>query len=105
MSRALRVCGSDVLIATTMARGPGRLNVNTGDTVSFQGTDTIFFPQRLSERFSYSPELARWLRENAKRFDLVHIHAIFSHPCLAAARACQKSGVPYVVRPLGSLDP
>ena len=105
MSRALRVCGTDVLIATTNADGPDRLKVNTGEEVSFQGTDTIFFRQRLSERFTYSPELARWLRGNAERFDLVHIHAVFSHPCLAAARACQKSGVPYVVRPLGSLDP
>ncbi len=105
MLRALSVCGTGVLIATTNADGPDRLNVNTGEKVSFQETDTIFFPQRLSERFTYSPELARWLRENAGRFDLVHIHAIFSHPCLAAARACQKSGVPYVVRPLGSLDP
>ena len=105
MSRALSVGGTDVLIATTNADGPDRLNVNTGEKVSFQETDTIFFPQRLSERFTYSPELARWLRENVEVFDLVHIHAIFSHPCLAAARACQNSGVPYVVRPLGSLDP
>jgi len=105
MSRALSGSGTEVLIATTNADGPGRLTVNTGETLSFQGADTIFFPQRLSERFTYSPELARWLRGNAGRFDLVHIHAVFSHPCLAAARACQRSGVPYVVRPLGSLDP
>jgi glycosyltransferase involved in cell wall biosynthesis len=49
--------------------------------------------------------MKRWLNSNVSRFDAVHIHAVFSHPCLAAARACQKRGVPYVVRPLGSLDP
>jgi len=35
----------------------------------------------------------------------VHIHAVFSHACLAAAQACRRHKVPYVVRPLGTLDP
>src|SRR5205823_6494495 len=38
-------------------------------------------------------------------FDVVHAHAVFSYAPLAAARACQAHGVPYIVRPLGSLDP
>src|SRR6185369_7004804 len=38
-------------------------------------------------------------------FDVVHIHAVFNHSSIAAARACRKHLVPYVVRPLGTLDP
>jgi len=105
MSCALEAGGVEVLVATTDADGPDRLRVQKGTTVRHQGAETIFFPVRLSERFSYSPKLARWLNKNVKNFDVVHIHAIFSHPSLAAASACQRSGVPYLVRPLGSLDP
>jgi len=36
---------------------------------------------------------------------VVHIHAVFNHACIATARACQKNKIPYVVRPLGTLDP
>lgn len=105
MSRALQASGIEVLIATTDADGPARLSVCKGMPISHQGAETIFFPVRLSERFSYSPKLARWLNKNVKNFDVVHIHAIFSHPSLEAAGACRRNGVPYIVRPLGSLDP
>jgi glycosyltransferase involved in cell wall biosynthesis len=105
MCRALGTSGVEVLVATTDSDGPGRLPVETSRISSYQDVDTIFFPVRFTEKFSYSPKLARWLDETTPSFDLVHIHAIFSHPSLAAAIACQKLGVPYVVRPLGSLDP
>ena len=36
---------------------------------------------------------------------MVHIHAVFSHACLAAAQSCRRHRVPYIVRPLGTLDP
>ncbi|HKG78650.1 MAG TPA: glycosyltransferase, partial [Pyrinomonadaceae bacterium] len=36
---------------------------------------------------------------------LAHIHAVFNHSSVAAAHVCLKAGVPYVVRPLGTLDP
>jgi glycosyltransferase involved in cell wall biosynthesis len=46
-----------------------------------------------------------WLKANVSDFDVVHIHAVFNHACVAAAKACRKFGVPYIVRPLGTLDP
>jgi glycosyltransferase involved in cell wall biosynthesis len=93
------------MVATTDADGSNRLAVQTGTPTDFQGTETIFFPRQLSERFGYSYPLASWLKSNVASFDVVHIHAVFSHPCLAAARACRQHGVPYIIRPLGSLDP
>lgn len=111
MCRALRQEGLDVLIATTDADGPSRLPVPVACVLEYQerpdhpGVRTIFFSGQWGERFNYSPALARWIEANVERFDVVHIHAVFSHPCLAAARACRKHGVPYIVRPLGSLDP
>ena len=105
MCRALQKDGVDVLLATTDADGRARLPVPLATELDRRGVRTLFFSGRWGERFNYSPALARWLNANVETFDLVHVHAVFSHPCLAAARACRKHGVPYVVRPLGSLDP
>jgi len=105
MCRALSVRGVEIVLATTDADGRSKLSVDLGIDVDFRGTRTLFFPARLGERFNYSPALARWLDTHVTEFDVVHIHAVFSHPCLAAARACRKHSVPYIVRPLGSLDP
>ena len=105
MCRALQREDIEVLIATTDADGPARMPVPLVEELEYQGVRTIFFPASLGERFNYSPALASWLDSNVRNFDVVHIHAVFSHPCVAAARACRRKDVPYVLRPLGSLDP
>lgn len=105
MCRALRGGGVETLIASTDADGGGRLAVEPGRTTSFGGVPAVFFPRQWSEAFKYSKPLSRWLDEHVADFDVVHIHAVFSHACLAAAGACMRKKVPYVVRPLGTLDP
>lgn len=105
MCRGLLAEGVDVLLVTTDADGPGRLQVTPGATVAYEGTPTRFFPRQVSESFKFSMPLSRWLHRHASGFDAVHIHAVYSHSSLAAARACRRHGVPYVLRPLGSLDP
>lgn len=59
------------------------------------------FPQR----FSNSSELGHWLDQNIRRFQVVEIHGIWVLATWQAARACIRHGVPYFVRPHGSLDP
>ncbi len=105
MCRALQAQGVEPLIAATDADGEGRLPVELGRPLTWQGAPTIFFPRQWSEAFKYSRPLARWMDRRVRSFDVVHIHAVFSHACLAAARACLRHEVPYVVRPLGTLDP
>jgi glycosyltransferase involved in cell wall biosynthesis len=105
MCRALGSHGIETLIASTDADGAGRLDVKTGELVSYEKVAAIFFERQWSEAFKYSRPLARWLGAHVAEFDVVHIHAIFSHACLTAAAACRKQGVPYIVRPLGTLDP
>lgn len=104
MCRALAAGGTTVTIATTDADGAGSLGVERETVQTYAGVRAIFF-DRVDERFKYSPRLSRWLRRNVASFDVVHVHAVFSHSSVAAARACQRLGVPYVLRPLGSLDP
>jgi glycosyltransferase involved in cell wall biosynthesis len=102
LCRALQETGIDVLLATT----------DSGSDIEFSETPinhkdvrTIFFPAQFGDSFKFSRPMSTWLNENVGRFDIVHIHAIFNHACVAAANACRKQRVPYVIRPLGSLDP
>jgi len=75
------------------------LGVPTGHT----GATRWYFAKR-TEFYKVSPDLAAWLSREAGRFDLLHLHALFSFSTAAAARAARRAGVPYVVRPLGTLD-
>jgi glycosyltransferase involved in cell wall biosynthesis len=105
MCRALQAQGTEILIATTNADGSKELPVTMEEEIVYQDVATIFFARQWSEALKYSRPLALWLERNINGFDLAHIHAVFSHACVAAARACRKNCVPYLVRPLGTLDP
>ena len=102
MCRALMREGIEVLLVTTDAGLPG---TNGGDCFEYKGVPARFFHSQWGESFKYSRPLASWLNANIKNFGLAHIHAIFNHSSVAAARACRDVGVPYVIRPLGTLDP
>ncbi|MCC6547493.1 glycosyltransferase [Candidatus Sumerlaeota bacterium] len=57
-------------------------------------------------RFRYSPEAAPRLLEilKTKPPHIVHIHGLFSHLTMTAARTCAANGIPYVIRPAGGLN-
>jgi glycosyltransferase involved in cell wall biosynthesis len=104
-TKALIGAGVNTEIATTDADGKGRLVVSYESINQWKGAPVRFFPRQLSESFKYSRPLERWLHAEIRKFDAVHIHAVFSHSSVAASNACMRAGVPYIVRPLGSLDP
>jgi glycosyltransferase involved in cell wall biosynthesis len=105
MCRALQTQGVELLIAATDADGAGRLPVELGKVIEYQGVPTIFFSRQWSEAFKYSRPLAQWMNANVAAFDVAHLHAVFSHACLTAARACRRKRIPYIIRPLGTLAP
>lgn len=105
MCHALQSQGAEVLIATTNADFDKELPVVLGEQVIYQDVPTIFFSRQWSEALKYSRPLAKWLNRGLSAFDLVHIHAVFSHACIAAGRGCRRHRKPYLVRPLGTLDP
>ena len=102
MCRALQAQGIEVLLATTDADVG---EIESRRVVDYEGVPAIFFPLQLGKSFKYSRPLSVWLEANADHFDVGHIHAVFNHSSVAAARAFRKAGVPYVIRPLGTLDP
>lgn len=57
------------------------------------------------KRFANSSELGSWLEANLHRFRVVEIHGVWVLATWQAARACLKQGIPYFIRPHGSLEP
>lgn len=101
MCRALMREGVEVLLITTDAGLPG----TNEDVFEYKNVPARLFHSQWGESFKYSRPMSSWLATNIRNFDLAHIHAVFNHSSVAAARACRDAGVPYVIRPLGTLDP
>ena len=99
MCRALQQHGVYVLLVTTDA------GMHDAPNGNYKGVPAKFFPSQLGESFKYSRPLSAWLNSHVHEFSLAHIHAVFNHSSIAAAHVCRKAAVPYVVRPLGTLEP
>src|SRR5262245_62520096 len=97
MCRALAARGIDATIVATDADGPARIQAPLGEPTSWQGVPAIFFRKTFSEAFKYSPSLATWLAQHVRDFEIVHVHGVLSHTCLAAGAACERRRVPYLV--------
>ena len=103
MCRALGERGVETLLLSTDADGRARLDAPIGTPTIWNGVPALFFRRDASEAFKYSRGLSRWVSRHVSGFDVVHIHFVLSHAPLAAAAACRHAGVPYVVRPLGTI--
>lgn len=104
MERALTRRGIDVETATTDDDGFGRRNGKPcAMPLHENGVIRRYFSLRLNF-YKVSPGFARWIFRHAGDYDLLHIHALFSFPSVIAATAARRAGVPYVIRPLGTLN-
>jgi glycosyltransferase involved in cell wall biosynthesis len=105
MARATARRGHSVDILTTDQDGPGRLDVPLGTPVVEQGVSTTYFPVSRPRFWGFSAPLGRALRLAIPRHDVVHVHSLYLFHDLVAGHLCRKHGVPYLVRPHGTLDP
>jgi glycosyltransferase involved in cell wall biosynthesis len=94
--------GIEIHIATTDDNDRDRLLVPYGVPVE-QDSVTYWYFRRQTHLYTFSWPLSRWLARNTARFDLIHIHALFSYATLPAAFWASRYDVPYIVRPLGTL--
>src|SRR6185503_1362379 len=100
MCRALKQEGVEVLLVSTDAGMDQDASV-----AEYKGIPAKFFPAQIGHSFKFSRPLSTWLVSNIQQFDVAHIHAVFNHSSIAAAHVCRRARVPYVVRPLGTLEP
>jgi len=108
LSNALANQGVEVTILTTDSNGDfGQppLDVPLNKPVQQDGYQVRYFRCSPFRRYKFSLELLRWLWQYAGEFDLAHIHALFSPVSTAAATVARKRNLPYILRPLGTLDP
>ena len=110
MCRALKAQDVEAEILTTDDAGPEVLPVITNRFIEHEGVNVCFLPRwspRLGalREFQYSPELSPWLHMHLREYDGLHVHAIFSHFPTRTMQLARRSGVPYLARPLGQLDP
>ncbi|HXN53402.1 MAG TPA: glycosyltransferase [Candidatus Acidoferrum sp.] len=70
------------------------------------GIEAIYLPTWLHYRaLSWNPGIARFCRTRLWNFDVVHIFGLYDFLGPAVAAACRRSGIPYVVEPIGMFMP
>jgi len=99
LCKALVARGHQVDVFTTNVDGEGTLDVPVATPVDVDGVRVHYFPSPL-RRLYWSPSMPF-----ASDYDLIHSHAIYLWPGVAAARFARKHGVPYVISPRGMLVP
>lgn len=84
---------------------PERLDVATDRSTWIGGVERRHFAVRWPSRFAFSPDMAHALRNRMSEFDVVHVHSLYQFTTIAACHHARRGGVPYIVRPHGTLDP
>jgi glycosyltransferase involved in cell wall biosynthesis len=106
---ALAELGHQVTIVTTNSngdRGQPPLDVPIGIPLRQDaGFDILYFNCKPFKRYKFSLGLFQWLNQHVHEYDIAHIHALFSPISSIAATIARRQNVPYVLRPLGTLDP
>jgi glycosyltransferase involved in cell wall biosynthesis len=108
LSAALAKLGQAVTIITTDSNGDtGQtpLDVPLGVPVDQNGYQIYYFRCSPFRRYKFSLPLFTWLANNAKNYDIAHIHALFSPVSSISASIARSRQLPYILRPLGTLDP
>ena len=93
MERALSAAGVSVTTLTTDHGGGGN-DVPASKRI---------YKRLWTTPYKLAPGMVPYLWRHLHEFDVVHIHAMFSFAPTAAALCARLLGVPYVVRPLGTL--
>lgn len=108
LSAALAKAGAAVTIITTDANGDvdqAPLDVPLETPIEQDGYKVIYFRCAPFRRYKFSTRLLQWLAAHAHEYDVAHIHALFSPITSCAATVARQQGLPYILRPLGTLDP
>lgn len=101
MARAVAALGHDVEIHTTDAGTPDAPQGTQQDDRITIHRSRQHAPASMRTSFG----LAKTLRQSAASADLMHIHSLYLYHDWAAPRIARAHGLPYIVRPHGSLDP
>lgn len=108
LSKGLAAQAVEVTILTTDANGDtgqAPLDVPINQPVEQDGYQIRYFHCSPFRRYKFSLDLLNWLAAHICDYDLAHIHALFSPVSSGAAAIARTRKFPYILRPLGTLDP
>jgi glycosyltransferase involved in cell wall biosynthesis len=105
MASALVAQGVEVDVVTTDDDGAGlRLPKPSLDWQTMPGGWRVRYFPKQTEFYKVSLPLGWWLLQHVADYDGVHVHAVFSFASSVAGIAALRAGVPFWVRPLGTLN-
>lgn len=105
LAKAQAEAGLEVEILTTNADQPHGVYHAPGRARLPDSAVWVNYCPSFPRLLRFSTGVVGFLRRNARRFDLFHIHGLYRFPPSYAGYAARKAGIPYIIRPHGSLDP
>jgi glycosyltransferase involved in cell wall biosynthesis len=100
LSKELAKKGHNITILTT----DFEFNKNFAQSIEKEGVQVIAFHCSLNiSDFLITPSIIKWLRENIKKFDIVHMHNFRTFQNCIASHYAKKNGVPYILQPHGDI--
>ncbi len=70
---------------------------------NIDGVEVHYFDSYGYENYTFSPQLTLSLYQNLKKYDLVHITAVWNYSTAIGSFLCRKFKMPYVISPRGTL--
>jgi glycosyltransferase involved in cell wall biosynthesis len=98
MAASLTRLGAGISIFSLRAR-------DAADILSEDGVPARLYETVWPAGWWRSPDLARELRTEASKFDIFHIHEIWTHPQHMAGKIARAKNIPYILAPRASLEP
>lgn len=105
MARAVAKRDHRVAIYTTDRAVEPDGTIRLNEPVERDGVEIRVFREHFPRTFATSLPLMRALASAIPQADVVHLHSLYLFHVWAAARLCRRHGVPYLLRPHGTLDP
>ncbi|MCW4005042.1 MAG: glycosyltransferase [Candidatus Bathyarchaeota archaeon] len=100
VSKGLAEMGHDVTVLTTKCG----LNEDTLREMAELGIEVIPFDYVFDfHLFIYSPRIKKWLSENVRSFDVIHLNGARSYQNNVVLKFAREYSVPYVLQPHGSI--
>lgn len=89
--------GHDVTILTT------NFEYNKEDTDTIDNLQMVNVDYKFNfALFIYSPQMKKWLDENIKNFDIIHMHELRSYQNIVVMEYARKYNIPYIIQPHAS---
>ncbi|MGN6641147.1 MAG: XrtY-associated glycosyltransferase XYAG1 [Mucilaginibacter sp.] len=104
LSEEMVKAGCEVEVFTTTANGFAELAVKPNQRVMVDGVPVTYFKRLTKDHSHFSPALLRKVWNNAKSFDVVHIHAWWNLVSVFSCLVSLMRGSRVVISPRGTLS-